>query len=252
MNRPTKKIAILAAALVILAVGGYLAWRRTRPVKTIAPAQENNRSDQQDQTEAEVSPEATPPAKTLPEQFVLEVPFTSQAPHANWDVVHEDTCEEAAILMADRYFAGQSITSKDEAEAALQEVIAWQKANLGFFESTTAEQTARVAREFYGLKTEIIDNPTIEQIKLAIVDNKLVIVPAAGRELGNPHYTPPGPVYHMLLIRGWTGQNFITNDAGVWQGEGWQFTYETVMSANRDWDGKGALSDQKRIIIVWQ
>ena len=39
----------------------------------------------------------------LPSKVSIEVPFTSQAPFANWDEYHEEACEEASIIMV-KYF----------------------------------------------------------------------------------------------------------------------------------------------------
>lgn len=47
------------------------------------------------------------------------VSFTSQAPHANWDHTHEEACEEAAILIANRYFQNREFEGAGDAEADL-------------------------------------------------------------------------------------------------------------------------------------
>lgn len=185
----------------------------------------------------------------IPEELNLNVPFTSQAPSANWDYTHEEACEEVAILMANRYFQGRGIASADDAEAGLQEIIAWEKENLGFFESTTAKESARVITEMLGLKAEIVENPTIDQIKQAIAENKLVIVPAAGRELGNPFYKSPGPLYHFLLIKGFTKTQFITNDPGTKRGANYPYDFDVVLNANHDWNG-GNISGGQRVVIL--
>lgn len=201
----------------------------------------------------EILKEASPAEEAeeaLPEEHNLDVPFISQAPHANWDFTHEEACEEAAILMANRYFKGIGFGGADEAERALQEIIVWEKDNLGFFESTTAEETARVAREMLGLKAEMIENPSVDQIKRYIFENKLVIVPAAGRDLGNPFFKQPGPLYHMLVIRGYTKTQFITNDPGTRRGENYPYDFETVLSANHDWNGGDVSGGEKVVVAV--
>lgn len=180
--------------------------------------------------------EAAVDSVNVPTEKNLNVPFTSQAPHANWDLDHNEFCEEAAVLMAGRFYQRREIANKDDAEAGLQEIKKWQVENLGFYYDTTAAETKKILEGMYGLKVELKTDPTIEDIQRAIGNDKLVIVPAAGRELGNPNYTPPGPIYHMLLIRGYTDDGrFITNDAGTRKGE--QFTYkqQVVMDAIHDW-----------------
>jgi len=185
-----------------------------------------------------------------PEELNLDVPFTSQAPSANWDYTHEEACEEAAILMAGRYFRGIQISNADDAEKGLQGIISWEKENLGFFESTTAEETVKTIEGIYALKTETVENPTTEQIKSAIAAKKLVLVPTAGRQIGNPFYKSPGPLYHMLLIKGYTKTQFITNDAGTKRGENYPYKFETILNANHDWNGGDVASGRKVIIFV--
>lgn len=180
--------------------------------------------------------EAAVDTVTVPEARNLNVPFTSQAPHANWDLDHNEFCEEAAALMAGRFLTGRDITDKDDAEAGLQELKKWQLDNLGFYYDTTADETAKMIRGMYGLNVEVKTDPSVEDIKRAIANDKVVIVPAAGRELGNPNYTPPGPIYHMLLIRGYTDDGrFITNDAGTRKGEQYTYKQQVVMDAIHDW-----------------
>lgn len=188
----------------------------------------------------------------IPKEVNWDVPFTSQAPDANWDRTHEEACEEAAVLMAERFYNEQKITSPADAEKGLQEIISWEMQNLGFFESTTADETARVTRDEFNLKTEIIKNPTADQIKRAIADKKLVLVPSSGREIGNPFYTAPGPLYHMLLIKGYTQTQFITNDAGTKRGENYPYDFKTILDVNHDWNGGDVTNGAKKVIFVWK
>ena len=37
----------------------------------------------------------------------LEVPFTSQAPYAIWDELHNEACEEAALITVNHYLKGE-------------------------------------------------------------------------------------------------------------------------------------------------
>lgn len=250
------KYIILAIAVAGILVAGFFVYKRAfskeavldqnkaeLPIaKTVKPISATVSSSPTTTAETKIVQEA-------PAELNLEVPFTSQAPMANWDRTHEEACEEAAVLMANRFFRGESISGSEDAERGLQDIIDWENKNLGFFESTTAQETTRVIEEMLGLKTEIVFNPKSEDIKNAIANNKLVIVPSAGRELGNPFYKAPGPLYHMLLIKGYTVDKFITNDAGTKRGENYPYEVETVLSANHDWNG-GDVESGKRVIII--
>lgn len=176
----------------------------------------------------------------LPSAKNLAVPFTSQAPKANWDQDHEEFCEEASALMVGRFFQNRTIADAADAESGLQQLKQWELDHLGFYYDTTAAETAQVIEGLYGLKVEIKINPSIQDIKFAVANNKLVIVPAAGRELGNPNFTAPGPIYHNLVIRGYTKDGkFITNDPGTRKGEGYVYRQSTVMNAIHDWVPNG-------------
>ncbi|MBU1019314.1 C39 family peptidase [Patescibacteria group bacterium] len=253
------KIVALAVVVLLFLFGAIFVIRKYSSQEAVINEEKAALPSPESRGSVVSSKSAQPPttnnklsADSIPEELNLDVPFTSQAPHANWDYTHEEACEEAAILMANRYFQGRGISGPDDAEAGLQEIIAWEKENLGFFESTTAKESERIITEMLGLKAEIIKNPTIEEIKRAIVDDKLVIVPAAGRELGNPFYKSPGPLYHFLLIKGYTASQFITNDAGTKRGANYPYNFDVVMSANHDWNGGGVSGGQRVVILVFK
>src|SRR5690554_5866511 len=54
--------------------------------------------------------------KEVPAEINLAVPFTSQAPTANWDMPFQEACEEAAALMVHYYLTKQTFASKQAAE----------------------------------------------------------------------------------------------------------------------------------------
>lgn len=194
--------------------------------------------------EKEVSP-STPPA-----QINLAVPFTSQAPYANWSLPYQEACEEASLLMVARYKKGESIPSPDDANQEILKLVEFQNGFLGDYKDTTAEQTAEIAREYYGFKNTIVKyDLTIDDIKKEVAAGNPVIVPAAGRQLPNPYFRSPGPLYHMLVIRGYTATKFITNDPGTKRGEEFVYTYNGLLDAVHDWNG-GDVEHGRKVMIV--
>ena len=189
---------------------------------------------------------------SLPTEYNLAVPFTSQAPYGVWDAVHEQTCEEASVLMVAAYYDKQpaGAIDIDTADEELQRIIKFEDAFFGYNEDTTAEETALVLESYNYLSTELISNPTIEQIKEAIAAGYPVIVPAAGRQLGNPYFTPPGPLYHMLVVKGYTEDTFITNDPGTRHGQNYSYDQDVLMNAIHDWNGGEVELGEKVVIIV--
>ena len=76
-----------------------------------------------------------------------------------------------------------------------------------------------------------------EDIKKALSENRLVIVPTDGQKLKNPNFTQPGPPRHMLVIVGYddTTREFITNDPGTRKGEGYRYSQDVLYEAILDY-----------------
>ncbi len=181
----------------------------------------------------------------------LAVPFTSQAPFAVWDIVHEDTCEEAAIYMAVQYFEGMTgVIDPAVADKTLLAMVDTETAQ-GLKVSVTVAELAAFSESFFpGINATVIEDPTIEQIKAYINAGTPVVVPARGRELGNPFYSGLGPLYHLFTIRGYDGENFITNDPGTRRGENYIYPQSVVMNAMADWNDGDVATGAKRILIL--
>ncbi len=202
--------------------------------------------------DADSLPAVTPTETELPDELNLAVPWTPQAPFANWDEVHEETCEEASIYMVHLFFEGEPAGLVDPAmvDAVLLDMVEEEKEKFGYWENTTAEETAEFAESYYGYETELIIDPTVDDIKEQLALGYPVIVPLAGQVLANPYFTPPGPDYHMLLIKGYTSTGFITNDPGTRRGENWVYEYDHFMNSIHDWNGGDVLNGQKVVIVL--
>lgn len=144
-------------------------------------------------------PAPQPEEKPLPATAMLEVPFTSQAPLGNWDALHEEACEEASLLMVEYFLNGKSIVSASTTSSELEKIVGWEEErNYGV--SITLAQLVEVAKGYYGRSgARIITNPTVTDLQKELAAGRPVIIPAAGRQLGNPNFTPPGPTYHIFV-----------------------------------------------------
>lgn len=187
----------------------------------------------------------------LPREFNLDVPFIAQAPFAVWDHLHEEACEEAAVIMADAFYRGRRLT-KQEGDEAISAVADWEIRMLGHWEDTNAEETARILREYYGYaKVAVVAEPTIAIMKRELVKGHLIILPTAGQLLHNPYFSGAGPPYHMLVLRGWTKAGMmIVNDPGTKRGEGYLYAPEVLMNAIHDWNG-GDITHGRKVMIVF-
>jgi len=198
-------------------------------------------------TTAQLQPDQ--PATTLPKKFSLSVPFTVQAPFADWGDPYQEACEEAALLIVHSYLAGNVLT-KEQADRDLLALIAWEEQQ-GFAQDITLTEVAEVAAAYYGYRAEVIQDPSIQEIQTQIALGNPVIVPAAGRMLGNPYFSGEGPWYHMLVITGYDGKWFITNDPGTRRGEGYKYKHQILMEAIHDWTGvKEEIQEGKRVVMV--
>lgn len=187
---------------------------------------------------------------TIPRTFSIAVPFTSQAPLGIWDAVHEDTCEEASVLMLEYYVAKKTLTLQ-LAEKELQRMVAFENKNYGGYKDTTAAETAKLAADFYGLKNlKVVYDFKKDDLKKYLSLGKPIIVPAAGRDLKNPHYTPPGPLYHNLVLTGYNGDKIITNDPGTKHGENYDYDIDTLYNAIHDFPGDAKDIEQGRKAMI--
>ena len=171
------------------------------------------------------------------QQMNLRIPFQSQAPFGDWSQPYEDGCEEASLIMVDHYFKGEPLTPL-AMKNGIDTQVDWQFANWGGHENLSAAKLVELADVFYHYHARIIEPLTAQEIREQISLGNPVIIGAAGRELGNPHYHYPGPLYHMLIIKGFTADGkFITNDPGTRFGADYVYDENTLMSALHDWTG---------------
>ncbi len=181
------------------------------------------------------------------------VPFVSQAPLGIWDAVHEETCEESSVLMIEAFIQVVKDYPRQEMEDNLQKMIAWEKDTFGYFEDTTVEETARIMTEYLGIKNvKVYYNISINDIKKELLQGRPVIVPTAGKILPNPYFKNGGPVYHMLVVKGFTNNNkFITNDPGTnTLGENLTYNFNDLYNAIHDWVKDGDILTGKKAMIV--
>ncbi|MFC1612714.1 C39 family peptidase [Patescibacteria group bacterium] len=187
----------------------------------------------------------------------LKVPFTPQAPFANWDDVRQqDGCEEASVLMAMRWIENKQL-SLEEAEKEIIAISEYEKREYGEAIDTSVQDTvSRIIKGYFKYEnSKVKEDINLEDIKQEIFKGNLVIVPMDGIKLNNPYYTPPGPERHMLVIRGYDTEKkeFITNDPGTKKGEAYYYPEQHFFNSIRDYltgDHKPIEVVEKNIIIV--
>jgi len=215
---------------------------------------------------------------TLPDKHSNTVAFTSQAPYAKWDDLHDEACEEASIIMAHNYLIETDKIEIRTAEDEIQKMVTFQKEYFGFHKDLTAEEMIELANKFYKEEYQLIDlsseestpenkkittseesvpkteeilateettqisinEEKIEYIKKELSNGNIFIIPAAGQKLENPYFRIPGPLYHALIIIGYddSKKEFITHDPGTRRGENYHYSQEVIWNAIHDFPSK--------------
>jgi len=190
--------------------------------------------------------------ENLPNKILIDVPFTAQAPFQRWDAYHEEACEEASLIMLKFYLNKQELTPKI-AEAEIQKMITFEIEKQGDYMDSSAEQIVALARDFYGIgNLKIVYDFPKEDLQKYLAQGRPIIVPAAGRLLGNPNFKAPGPLYHNLVLIGFEGQTIITNDPGTRKGENYRYDIDILYKAIHDFPGnlKDIEKGRKAMIII--
>jgi len=184
------------------------------------------------------------------ESVRIQVPFMSQAPHGNWEMPYQEACEEASLILVDHYLRGEPIT----AEIMDQEILALVKKEneeFGYSADVTMAELAEIAEKAYGYDTQLLYEFTVDDMKRILAEGNPIIIPLAGRNLQNPYYSGEGPWYHVLVVTGYDGKNFITNDVGTKHGEGYKYPYARIYNNIHDWNmAKEDIENGKKVILV--
>jgi len=284
----------IALAFLILAVFGVnkLAKKLNQPMKVsqeVPVIMENPELTNPPKEEpVAVITEEAPEKETLPIKHLNVVAFSSQAPYAKWDDLHDEACEEASLIMAHEYLQGTEEIEIRDAEDEIQRMVKFQKNYFGSHKDLTAQEMVKLAQELYeenhrlitleevepltapeekieSTEEEIISAvdeenkdqipaDKLEMIKKELSEGNIFIIPAAGRELENPYFRSPGPLYHALVIVGYDDntEEFITHDPGTRRGENYRYSYDILWDSIHDFPGKKTeiLKGNKTIILV--
>jgi len=232
LNDWLNKLSILVIVAIAFVDGILVAgqWKETSPNSTASEAfLLENILEQKN-------------SSSVMETMTFELPpFTSQAPYGIWDSPWAYFAEEASTLMASAWAKNAVL---EDSGTALLELRNWETANLGTFKDTDLDQTRRVLKEYFNVQAEISYDVSREALLSALDQGKILLVPVNGQTLGNPHYGEPGPEHHMILIYGYEGEIFLSNDPGTVRGESYPYPIEQILESIRDLNG------EDRVMVV--
>lgn len=230
------------------------------PKKIISPKVENkiNKTiSKVEEIKEIIVPEPTKiSSQGLPTKHLIKTSFVQQAPEKNWDQPWQDACEEAAILTVD-YFYKNINPSTEQNKNDIQKMIDFETQK-SWGESINVDKMVIIGKEYLGYKSEIINDPTIDQLKKYISQDTPVIVPANGKILfeENKYFKDGGPDYHNIVLVGYddSKNQFIVNDVGTQHGKNFRYSYDLVMKSIHDFPESNKKEDinsgAKRILIL--
>jgi len=177
-------------------------------------------------------------AKT--EIIKLPVPFIAEVIDGMWVAPWNNACEESAITMIDQYYLGVKTISAQKSRDLIWPLFELQNKLFGKNNDTDAEQTARLANIKMSFKATVVNDPTIEQIKEEIRQNRPVITMHYGFGLNNPalRFRRDGSSYHTLVLSGFDDEKseFIVQDSGNINGLDFRYKYDTIMNTLHDFN----------------
>lgn len=240
--RVTNILIISGLLLAVLVIGFFIFGRNKSTEIPVAEKQNNEFLKPQINPETALTPAEEPKTEIiktpeLPTEFVLkDFPFQSQAPLGNWDEIRKEACEEASIILAKYYLTNKTI-SAEEMDREISKMVDWQIKNWGGHFDLSAAKTLELTQNYYGLSGKVKNIPNIDALKREIAVGNPVLVPAAGRLLGNPNFRQPGPVYHMVVAIGFDEKNIIVQDVGTRNGDHYKYNAQVFYNAIHDWAG---------------
>jgi hypothetical protein len=250
MGRAFKWIGALALIAAFgAAAGSYFAARPGTQVASVTPTTVPLN------TSARASATPVASAEPLPASVRMPVPYTTQAPLGNW-AVRQHTCEEASLVMVDRYLRGDHSGAPIDpgtADAAINRITPWKPAV-----DLTSQQVGELAKQYLGWSYQVLQaSRTNMQQQLAL--GRPLIVGVRTHGLGNPNYPgygthyeqPAWSVSHYLVVIGYdTSGSFVLNDPGITRGQGYDITYDQLMYAIDDLDRAYPSLNSGRVFIV--
>jgi Peptidase_C39 like family len=201
------------------------------------------------------SPIPSPSPAVLPAAVLLKVPFTSQAPLNDW-AAKQHTCEEASLVMVDRYLRGDhsgALIDPQTANNAINRITPWKVT-----EDLTDVQFGKMAQLHMGWAYKVLP-ATRQNIKQQLALGRPVIVGVRTHGLGNPnypgyrtHYEQAGwSVSHYIVVVGYDqSDTVILNDPGLTRGHGYHIKFDQLFHAITDLDNAYPNLNQGLVILV--
>lgn len=187
--------------------------------------------------------------RKLPDSVDIKMDFVPQAPFGDWSEPYDEACEEASMVMA-KYALKNIQLTKKLMDKEIMDLVEWQNQTFGYYKDTTAQENFFTLKNFFKMDAIVVYDPTIDFIREKLASGNLILAHVSGRDLKNPHFHRPGPIYHVLVIRGYDKDGFITNDPGTRYGEAYHYSYDVIMNSLHDWNGGDVAAGRPVVLVV--
>lgn len=176
----------------------------------------------------------------IPKQVILGVPYINEAPDGKFSGNWKDACEEASMIMVEKYYSGIKTVSINEAKNAMQKLFDYEDKIYGSNHNSDAIRTVEIIENNLSYNAEIKTNPTIRDIKNQIAKKQPVISLHYGFDLKNPNipFAVNGSYYHMMVVVGYDDaiKEFIVHDDGDQKnGANYRYGYDLFMNSLHDY-----------------
>lgn len=192
----------------------------------------------------------------LPNYYLINTFFISQAPEKDWSEPWQDACEEAAILTVKYYYYHQS-PDQNQVISDFRSIFSFEAEN-GPTGDLNTSQMATISATMFKFKPTIISNPDMATFKEYLSKDIPIIIPADGKILfkENSHFKSGGPWYHNLVVLGYDDdrQQFIVHDVGTQFGAYFRYSYGLLLDSIHDFPSGGKKEDiasgAKNILVL--
>ncbi len=176
----------------------------------------------------------------IPKQLIIDVPYINEAPDGNFSGNWKDACEEASMIMVEKYYSGIKAVSISEAKNAMQKLFDYQDKIYGSNHNSDAVRTTEIIKNVLSYNAEIKTNPTIRNIKNQIINKQPVISLHYGFDLKNPNipFAVNGSYYHMMVVVGYddkTSEFIVHDDGDQKNGANYRYGYDLFMNSLHDY-----------------
>lgn len=176
-----------------------------------------------------------------PNKISLDVPYINEAPDGNFSGNWKNACEEASMIMVEKYYLGEKAVGVNEAKSAMQLLFDYQDRLYGSNVNSDAQRTKDIIDNNLHYTATIIENPNIEQLKQQIQKKQPIITLHYGFTLQNPNipFAVNGSYYHQMVLIGYddTTKEFIVNDDGDQKyGANHRYGYDLFMNSLHDYN----------------